>query len=684
MKAKEIIACWLLSCLASSAFSTDEFDELSYLDEMPMVLSAVRIKQPINQTPVAITVITRDMIEATGATEIPELLRLVPGFQVARVSGNTFTTTYHGFADQNGRRLQVLVDGRPTYDIAFGGPFWQALTIPISEIERIEVIRGPNAASYGSNSFLAAVNIITREPDGHYQVGADYLTGSIGMRRANAYYSDAIGNLKFRASISKYEDNGFPDGFVKNELRENPDDTDDRFFNYRSNYDLDETTNLRFNFGFRKSLIDDGKREDGIVDIFQPPRTRELNSGFQQLVWEKSLLDGSDLRLQFFHNALDFDDTFPFPTASCFVFTSCFVSWDYESDRYDLEAQYTTSISDAAQAVMGAGIRYDRVEGRYSYPDGPESRLQYRAFGTLIYQLNPDLLANFGFMIEDVENVGTYISPRVSLNYSFQPQHSLRLAFSKAHRLPAFFEQFGATTITDFDTNTDVWNALAGKGSLIQGNEDLVAAEIKAYEIGFVGRLKALSTTYDIKIFRHDISNGIKFFGDETTGVGPLPNLRVESVTNEVDVRIEGLDLQATYKPDMYMTIHGAYAYTESIKGHELNKITDGGPEFRTDLLEKNIAQQTASLLISYQWQNKLETSVLFSHVDRLDWPGEGDWIGNFNRVDARIAKEFRLDDTNVELSLMAHNLLNQGYQEFVFENTFERRIFGQVKITVD
>ena len=143
-----------------------ESDENIYA-ELPIVLSASRLRQPASEAPMAVSTIDRDMIEASGARTIPDVLRLVPGMVVGN-SDNEFgdepkiVVAYHGHTDQFSRQMQVLIDGRSIYEPMSGGVNWNMLPINIEDIQRIEVTRGPNASSYGSNSFLAVINIITR------------------------------------------------------------------------------------------------------------------------------------------------------------------------------------------------------------------------------------------------------------------------------------------------------------------------------------------------------------------------------------------------------------------------------------------------------------------------------------------------------------------------------------------
>ena len=134
--------------------------ELDFLGEMPVVLSVSRLRQPASEAPSSTTVIDRETIRASGFLEIADLFRLVPGFYVGRVNGNHPVVSYHGLTGEYSPRLQVLIDGRSVYSQLFGGAEWSDLALSIDDIERIEIVRGPNAASFGSNAFFGVINII--------------------------------------------------------------------------------------------------------------------------------------------------------------------------------------------------------------------------------------------------------------------------------------------------------------------------------------------------------------------------------------------------------------------------------------------------------------------------------------------------------------------------------------------
>ena len=148
--------------LSTPAIAFEDREELYFDEEIPVVLTSSRLKQPITEAPTAMTIIDRKKIEQLGVREIAALFQLVPGMIVGFKSGNWPVVTYHGMSDQYSRRMQILIDGRAVYLPDVGGPDWSSLPLVIDDIERIEITRGSNAATYGSNSFLGIINIITR------------------------------------------------------------------------------------------------------------------------------------------------------------------------------------------------------------------------------------------------------------------------------------------------------------------------------------------------------------------------------------------------------------------------------------------------------------------------------------------------------------------------------------------
>ena len=231
----------LLLLNSASLFAAD--DELFF--EMPIVLSANRLEQPVSDAAVSVSVIDRETIEASGARSIPEVLRLVPGIQVG-YSGNEFgdepryTIAYHGQAGQFSKQMQVLIDGRSIYDPFFGAIQWKSILVNIDDIERIEVSRGPNLATYGSNSFQAAINIITRtaaEDQGSY---VRTNIGNHDIKDLTYRYGNSSGKLDYRITVSTLNDNGLDSA---NQF-DYPDDSHSNNIDYRLDYQIDNKNTL--------------------------------------------------------------------------------------------------------------------------------------------------------------------------------------------------------------------------------------------------------------------------------------------------------------------------------------------------------------------------------------------------------------------------------------------------------
>jgi len=127
------------------------------------VTSVAKTEQMLSRTASAVFVITPEDIRRSGATNIPDLLRMVPGVDVAQINANTWAISARGLNDRFSNELLVLLDGRNVYSPTFGGVFWDVLDIPLEDIERIEVIRGTGATIWGANAVNGVINIITRK-----------------------------------------------------------------------------------------------------------------------------------------------------------------------------------------------------------------------------------------------------------------------------------------------------------------------------------------------------------------------------------------------------------------------------------------------------------------------------------------------------------------------------------------
>jgi iron complex outermembrane recepter protein len=143
---------------------TVDFTEFSLEELMDVeVKLASKKEQPLFETSAAVHVLTQEHIRRSGATSIPEILRLVPGLHVARVDANKWAISARGFNTLFANKLLVMIDGRSVYTPLFAGVYWDVQDVMIEDIDRIEVIRGPGASLWGANAVNGVINVITKQ-----------------------------------------------------------------------------------------------------------------------------------------------------------------------------------------------------------------------------------------------------------------------------------------------------------------------------------------------------------------------------------------------------------------------------------------------------------------------------------------------------------------------------------------
>ncbi len=209
------------------------------------VTSASKHVEKSFDSPLSSTVLSRDEIENSGATSIPEALRLVPGLIVREKTPGNYDVQIRGndnlppngmFVYTENSMTLVMIDSRPVYNYAFGGTFWETLPVELNDIDRIEVIRGPSSALYGPNAVSGAINIITRTVDSkNLHADAQAQVGNNNSRLANAAVTFGVDELKVRVSGNYTHFNRFEDDFY--------------VFDYNQNYSPSQMSNLKMPTG---------------------------------------------------------------------------------------------------------------------------------------------------------------------------------------------------------------------------------------------------------------------------------------------------------------------------------------------------------------------------------------------------------------------------------------------------
>ena len=601
-----------------------------FFADVPIVLSVTRLQQPLTATPASVSVIDRKMIRASGATSIPDLLRHVPGFQVAYVTGKRAAVTAHGRGDEYARDMQVTIDGRSIYDPVFGGVSWQDLQLDIDSIQRIEVVRGPNAASHGSNSFAGVINIITEHPAAQPGLLAKTLVGEGGERSLYGRYAGSAGGLDYRIAVGHNESDGF-------DSREDDESTD--WISLRGDLQADPRNTLMLQLGYSN-----GPREEGFYDdVLQPVRNVDHINHYQQLRWNRLLSTDEELQLQLYHNFQRKDDHFQ-------VELPVLVEggFGFDSHRYDLELQYSNRIDSGLRLAAGVGARYESAEGFWTFAGERHTRRQYRLFANIEWELERGTIFNLGGMYEAYQGKRGLFSPRFALNHRLNDNNTLRFVASRAYRMPTLWEDH-ANLIAYLASNKMPLDYV------FRSIEDLEAEEITSFEIGYLGNFPQLGMQLDARIFKERISEIIANITDDNI-LGPL-NLDpgAQSYANNGKVYITGLELELNYRPVSRALIHMGYSLT-NVYGEQLRHIYDDGTRRYLDL-DSSVPQQTFSLLGSYRFGGGFEISSAYHYVDPMEWLYDGDYIPVQKRWDLRIAKSIRQANSALDLELLFQNI---------------------------
>lgn len=729
---KSIIASCLTLCLNTTALavndSSPDLAEDYFLGDVPMVLSASRLAQPVSESPAAMTIIDREIIEASGAIDIPDVLRLVPGFQVSHISGANQTAQYHGIANQHPKRMQVLIDGRSVYHSAFGGVHWDSLPITLDDVERIEVLRGSNASAYGSNAFMGVVNIVTRHASQDQGAHVSLLNGYSGTREAEFRFGDRIGQLDYRFTISQFETDGFPNVVGKHNywdttgpnvdpstIATGTDLVSDQNradftlaredsqaigrFNLRGDYLMENGDSLLFELGYvhndRDNTLQNGKYE-----YLRPDENLRTNS--QLLKWSRQLPDSSELSLQFSHNRLDFNslhtDTLidrgqvdADPSVDAINAGPTVGGYKFQNDRYDLELQHTLPEIGGWRTVWGAGLRLDRLKGFNLIIDNRDiERAQYRLFANTEKHFgnNAQWILNAGLMLEHQQNLGNYASPRISINYHVDELNSIRFAVARAYRMPSFYEQSGEIDLFDASTlsnpNPFYYTGYSSRGV------DIKPEELRSVELGWFVAPGKEGVSLDARIFYEQLTNYIDSVNHEG-GCTTCDPYSLATGAHDIWINenagwmdISGVDLHANIKVSDRTSFIASSSMTRpnGKRIHKRNGLM--GPITDDQAIDNFVPTLTVSALWSHRFDEGWAGSVGLYHMSMMNWPNDGDRLEPYDRVDLRIAKKFRMGRGNGEVELIAQNVLDNPYIEFRLDNRFERRIYLRLKMDID
>lgn len=638
-------ALGLLGCalLIGASAAQGAATEDAFLGDIPVVLSVSRLSQPVNEAPAAVTVIDRQMIRDSGAWDLSEIFRLVPGMYVAYHAASDYaadsTVSYHGLTNAYAQRMQVLVDGRSVYSPLFGGMLWSDIPLAMDDIERIEVIRGPNSASYGANSFMGVINIITRHSADAQGKFVSLSTGR-GRDEAVARYGGQNGDLTYRLTAGVRNDRGEAPKMAnplttQSRWDENLlDDKKIRLLTFRADYRLDPANELELQLGYNG-----GDRQEGSPGSNMVAVGKRADNHFELVRWRRALTGNGELSVQFYHAT---ESSF---STALDTSTGRTANADVIADRYDLEIQHIFSPGETVRAVWGGSVRYDKTYAPiWLFGDTRPTPFHLsRLFGNLEWRPRHDLIFNLGAMSENNSVTGTDITPRMAVNWHFMPEHTLRLGRSTATRTPTTYELRVAQPYLD-------------AGIL---HRPLRPERIDSSEIGYLGSFPGLKV--DFRLFRDQLSDLIAENGSALAN-GNL---------NSGRALVKGFETQLKW--DVGRQTRVIYSLSHARVG---SKDEDGMS------YTNSVPTNSQSLLISHRFTPSWSASLIGYQTGETHLPGTDSgpaqapvyFINTSRRWDGRAAYRFRSGTANGELALIVQNLADAHYFEYRHDNEFPGR----------
>lgn len=671
-KALSVIVLASNSNLAGASDLTG--DENAFLAEIPSVFAATRLPQTVLSSPVSTTIITRDMINASGATQIPELLRLAPGFQVAQATGANYVVSYHGQEITFPSRLEVLVDGRSVYGNLFSNVNWKAIGIQLADIERIEVIRGPNAPVFGSNALVATINIETRQPYEQEGSWINIESGTEDDRKLLLRYAENGSRLDYRISLGVESGSGFspaaetgPD-YDSYELGE---------LSLRGAYTIDARNQLDIQAGLTSGSP--GTFHPGPEPVMVA-HDSDLKAHYQFLRWTHSTSEDNEFYLQFTHNSLSQEDRFdllplsdllgiPAEQLAAAGIDNEVIQYNYadgRSRRIDLEAQNRFSLTENLRVVIGGGVRQDELKSLPLLGTARSSSNQSaRLFTNLEWLIAPRLSINTGLILEHNEFIDLSRSGRLAANYRFTDNQSLRAAASHTERSPSILDEH-------WDYHLKLTNG-AILDSIVFSPGNLEDEKVRSYELGYALAIPQRRLHADFKYFYETGYDLISFPKDKTLQDGIVMD-GAEILSNEDNYLLRGIEAEATLQPRQGHLLSLTYMRTKS-RG-EQHRIVGEDPFIN----DRATPKEQLSFLIGHVFENHWQLSGAYYFSDRIKWLGDGDSIGRKHRVDLRLALPLNISQARGIFSLVAQNLGNDSI-EYVNRNIFETRYIAKVEL---
>ncbi|MGB6158060.1 MAG: TonB-dependent receptor [Acidobacteriaceae bacterium] len=517
------------------------------LEELGNVKVTTASKQPeeVWRTPSAIFVLTQDDIRRSGATTIPDLLRLVPGVQVAQEQSDQWAVGIRGFDGQFSSGLLVLIDGRSVYTPLFEGVYWDVQDLPFDDIDRIEVIRGPGGAIWGPNAVNGVINIITRRAAETHGVlahaeGGDAVEHFTGVVQAGF---SARPDLQARV---------FAKGFDRGPERNPGHDPYDHWHQERGGFRADWKPTVKDEFTASGMIYAGETGDQNTIGEFTPPSQlridgeQRVSGGDLMARWDRQLSGGSGFYVQSY-----FDRTNR--ATSQFTETRSTFDVDFIDHLANLPRE---------DVIVGAGLRespssIEQTQATVNFLPHAQNDYLYSLFAQDGIGLVPKRLTlTLGSKFEDNNFSGWGVEPTARLLWNPRSDMTLWGAVSRALRIPGRVDT-DLTLIGNYTASPPIFVA-------IHGNPDFKPEVLLGWEAGY-RQLLSRRLYADVAAF-HNQYDDVESYGGPTTlftfPTTPYPYTQINvAFGNGLKGVTDGVDIAPDWKPVSWWELKGSFSH---------------------------------------------------------------------------------------------------------------------------
>jgi iron complex outermembrane receptor protein len=617
------------------------------------VSTVARQESTVGKSPAAVFVITNEMIRRSGAQNIPDVLRMVPGLDVARIDSSKWAVSSRGFNSNYSHLLLVQIDGRTIYDLTYSGVLWDVQDLILDDVERIEVIRGPGATIWGANAVNGVINIITKKAQDTQGVLLQGGAGTMELGFTNARAGGRIGEDMYYRVYGRwfergqtYSITGEPQG----------DDWRQARGGFRMDYDASRSDKMTLQGDYYNGYSYDIESYATLTPPYMEPIGNTHVAGENIIYrWKHTFDEDSDWCLESYYDRTERHQTD--------------VGFAVDRDLYVLDFQHRFPLGARNEIIWGCGYWYTQshIENAFYQSFFPPGRTDH--YYNFFLQDQITLVEDRWFLIG-----GSKFEYNPYTNFEYQPtvrllwtpdnRHSIWGAVSRAVHVP---DEFCANV----KIKPNLYTPYPVPGFLeLTGNTSFKSEELLAWELGI--RTQATERfSWDLALFFNQYTNLLSFSGGAPFPVPspPLPPVYTILPLNFVNAgwgETYGIELSTIYSVNERWRLQCAYTY--------LRMFLYTNPDLSPGYYPGDSPINQVYLQSSWDFGDHWQFDWIGRYVDNLD----SEWYGsrpNYITMDVRLAWH---NKKNLELAVVGRDLLG-FHSEFDPNDLTPPQVYGQI-----